>query len=230
MTQSTHNKRHLLFYNLRQHPRFQLIESSSGFLEGPEGAGGGVEGGVPPLGQVDLGQDAALAGHAGVDLVIGQDHGVDLDAVHLVGVVANDSGKLDLADLGKLLQGEAAGPASVLVPEPIAESKVVELLGHQAAEGWAHHGSGQRLFGDSGGPDVDVLDGGVVLSPSVDGLVVEGAVHVLPALEGLDAAELSPPVVARDAVLASALQVEGSQIEAEVFAGFLHRVKIILYK
>jgi hypothetical protein len=55
-------------------------------------------------------------------------------------------------------------------------------------------------------------------------------VHVLPALEGLDAAELSPPVVARDAVLASALQVEGSQIEAEVFAGFLYRVKIILYE
>ena len=44
-----------------------------------EGAGGGcVVGGVAPLGQVEAGQDAGLAGHSRVDLVVGQHHGVHL--------------------------------------------------------------------------------------------------------------------------------------------------------
>ena len=68
----------------RQHPLGQ-------FLERAEGSGGRVEGGVPPLREVNLGQDSALARNSRVDLVVGQDHGVDLNAVHLVSVITNDS-------------------------------------------------------------------------------------------------------------------------------------------
>ena len=183
-----------------------------------------MEGGVSPLGQVDLGQDAALARDPWVDLVVGKDHGVDLDALHLVGVITDDPRQLDLPDLRQLLEGEAAGPAAVLVPESVTEPQGAELLGHQAAEGWADHRAGQRLLGDSSRPDVDVLDGGVVLPVAVDGLIVEGSQHLLPALEGLEAAELSPPVVAGQAVLTTALHVEGSQIETELLAGLLEEV------
>ena len=59
-------------------------------------------GGVPPLGQVDLGQDAGLAGHPGVDLVVWQDHGVDLDVVDVVRAVAQHPRQLGLPDLGQL--------------------------------------------------------------------------------------------------------------------------------
>ena len=53
---------------------FRLFAES--VVEG--GGGGGVVGSVPPLGQVQAGQDAGLAGHSRVDLVVGQHHGVHL--------------------------------------------------------------------------------------------------------------------------------------------------------
>jgi len=48
--------------------------SSSAFEE----AGGGVEGRVSPLLEVNALEDTAFAGHARVDLVIGQHHGINL--------------------------------------------------------------------------------------------------------------------------------------------------------
>ena len=101
---------------------------------------------VPPLGEVNLGEDAVLAGHPGVDLVVWEDHGVHLDVVDFVGAVAEDPRQLGLPDLGQLLQGETAGPAAVLVPEPVAQPEVVELLADDAGEGWAHHGARQRAL------------------------------------------------------------------------------------
>ena len=67
---------------------------------------GGMEAGISPLGEVNASEDSTLARDAGVNLVIGQDHGVDLDRLHLVSVVANDPGELDLPDLVELLKGE----------------------------------------------------------------------------------------------------------------------------
>ncbi len=80
-----------------------------------------------------------------------------LHGVHLVSVVANDPGQLDLPDLVQLLHGEAAGPAAVLVPESVAEPEVVELLADQTGEGGADHGAGQGALGDAGGPQVNVV-------------------------------------------------------------------------
>jgi len=105
-----------------------------------EGAGGGcVVGGVAPLGQVEAGQDAGLAGHSRVDLVVGQHHGVHLNILKVVRVVAKDAGELDAPDLVELLESEAGRPAAVLVPEPVAVLEVVELLTDDAGEGGADH-------------------------------------------------------------------------------------------
>ncbi len=80
----------------------------------------GMEGGVFPLGQIDTRQYAWLAGHAWVDLVVGQDHGVHLHRLQLVRVVAEDAGQLGPTDFRQLFQGEAGRPAAVLVPETVA--------------------------------------------------------------------------------------------------------------
>ena len=65
---------------------FVDIDKSCSWLEFLEGSPGGsaeepwllVEAGVPPLGEVDALEHARLAGHAGVDVVVGQHHGVHL--------------------------------------------------------------------------------------------------------------------------------------------------------
>ena len=97
-----------------------------------------MEGGVPPLAEVQPGQHAGLAGHPGVDLVVWQYHRVHLtmimlgnrstllaaylNVLDLVGVVAEDAGQLHPPDLVQLLQGEGARPAAVLVPEPAVQT------------------------------------------------------------------------------------------------------------
>ena len=140
--------------------------------------------------------------------MIGQDHGVDLDAVHLISVITNDPGELDLPDFGQLLKGETAGPASILIPESISKPKVMELTGHEAAKGWADHGSRQGLLRDTSRPEVNVFNRGIVISVAIDGLVVEGSVKFIPVLEGPHAAELSPLVVGGHAMFTGTLQVE----------------------
>ncbi len=61
--------------------------------------------------------------------MVGQHHGEDLHALQVVGVVAEDAGELDLADLVQLLQGEGGGPPAVFVPEAVAVAEIVELEG-----------------------------------------------------------------------------------------------------
>ena len=65
----SHNKAPLLswFDSLERSPRGSAEEP--GLL---------VEAGVPPLGEVNALEHARLAGHAGVDVVVGQHHGVHL--------------------------------------------------------------------------------------------------------------------------------------------------------
>ena len=71
-----------------------------------EEARGGMEAGISPLGEVNASEDTTLAWDAGVDFVVGQDHGVNLDGFHLITIVTDDPGELDLPDLAQLLKGE----------------------------------------------------------------------------------------------------------------------------
>ena len=53
-------------------------------------------------------------------LGIAQHHDVDLGAVQVVAVVADDARQFDFADLVQLFRTEGARPAAVLVPEAVA--------------------------------------------------------------------------------------------------------------
>ena len=46
-----------------------------------------MESSIPPFAEIDSSEDSTLARNSGIDLVIRQDHGVDLHAVHIVTVV-----------------------------------------------------------------------------------------------------------------------------------------------
>ena len=65
-----------------------------------------METGISPLGEVNAPEDSTLARDTGIDLVIRQDHGVDLDRLHVITIVTNDPGELDLSDLIQLLKGK----------------------------------------------------------------------------------------------------------------------------
>ena len=203
---------------------FDLLSCLERSVWGRIGAGAGMVCSVPPLGEVEPGQDAALARDPRVDLVVRQDHGVDLDGLEVVAVVAENAGHLHLPDLAELLKGEARRPASILIPKAIARPEVGELLAEDASERRPHHGAGQGLLGHAGRPQVDVVGGLVVLLVAVDGLVAHDAAELVEVVDPLEAAELAPGVVGRHAVLTTALDVEGGQVEAVLLAGLLEQV------
>lgn len=128
-----------------------------------------MEGSVSPLAQVKSGQNAALAGNTWVDFMIRQDHGIDLNGVDVIAVVAEDTGHLDFADFAQLLERETAGPTAVFVPKTIAGSEVAKLFADNAGKSGAHHGSGQGLFGHTGRPQIDIVGRFVVLFVAFDG-------------------------------------------------------------
>ena len=181
-------------------------------------------GSVSPLGEVQSGQDTGLAGNPGVDLVVGQHHGVDLNVVQRVGIITENTGQLDLPDFGQLLQGEAGRPATVLVPEPIAQPEVVELFADDAGEGGTDHGAGERLLGHAGAPQVDVVRTGVVLLVSGHGLVAHDAQQLVEPIDLGESAPFSPGIVSGNTVLTTTLDVESSQIQTPGLARLLEQV------
>ena len=54
--------------------------------------------------------------------MIGQDHGIDLDGVDVIAVIAKDARHLDFTDFAQLFKRKTAGPASVFIPETITFS------------------------------------------------------------------------------------------------------------
>ena len=105
---------------------------------------------IDPFCEVYPGDDAAVARHPGVDLVVGQHEGAHLDGVESVRVVAEEPGHGVAPNFLELLQGEAAGPASVLIPEPVTLPHVVELAPDDAGEGGAQQGARGGVLGDAG--------------------------------------------------------------------------------
>ena len=124
--------------------------------------------------------------------MIGQDHGVHLDGVDVVAVVAQHAGHLDLANFSQLFEGEAAGPSAVFVPEPISATEQVELFAQNTGEGRTHHGAGQGLLGDAGGPQVDVVGRFVVFHVSMDRFVTHYAKELFESVDAFEAAEFPP--------------------------------------
>merc|ERR1719239_1013386 len=113
--------------------------------------------GVPPVGEVEGGQLPSTAGQPGVQLVVGEEHGPQLDGLHRVRVVADQSRQGGLSDCLQLLQGEAARPAGVLVPVPVSGPEVEELVANDAGEGGSDKSSSLWQFAQATGPKVYVL-------------------------------------------------------------------------
>ena len=66
--------------------------------------------------------------------MVGQDHGVDLDGLQLVRVVAEDARQFGATQLRQLLWRKGGRPARVLVPEAVADTQVVELTPNDAGK------------------------------------------------------------------------------------------------
>ena len=88
-----------------------------------EGGAGTV---VNPLGEIQPGNDSGVTGDPGVDLQVGQDEHPELEGLDTVRVVAEQPRHGEAPDLLQLLDGEAAGPTSVLIPEPGGHHSIVE--------------------------------------------------------------------------------------------------------
>ena len=167
-----------------------------------------MEGSVSPLAQVKSGQNAALARNTWVDFMIRQDHGIDLNGVDVIAVVAEDAGHLDFADFAQLLKRETAGPSAVFVPKAIAGPEVAKLFANNAGKSGAHHGSGQGFLSHTGRPQIDIVGRFVVLFVAFDGQVAHDAVQVVEGSNLLEATELAPSVVGRHTVFPTSLNVE----------------------
>merc|ERR1719250_97178 len=90
---------------------------------------------VLPLAEVQPGDLAGPAGHPGVDLLVRQNKCMDLDSLDVVCVVAEEPGHGHLPDLLQLLQGEAAGPPTILIEKPVPPPDIVPLPPYDAGEG-----------------------------------------------------------------------------------------------
>lgn len=89
--------------------------------------------------------------------MIGQHHGVQLDGLDEVRVVAEDAGDASLADLLELSGAEGRRLVAQFVPEAIAAPHVAELGGDDAGESGAQQTARQRSLRHAARPQVDVV-------------------------------------------------------------------------
>ena len=180
--------------------------------------------GISPFAQVNSGQDSTLTGDAGVNLVIRQDHGINLDGVNVVAVITKHARHFDFADFAQLLNGEAAGPASVLVPKAIAGSEVGELLADDAGEGRSDHGTRQWSLSHTSRPEINVVGRVVVLFVTFDSLIVHDAVELVEGTDTFEATKFSPLVVGRNSVFSSSLDIQWRQVQTPFLARLLEQM------
>ena len=160
-------------------------------------AGARSEGGawtvVNPLGEVKPGDHTGVAGDPRVYLEVRQDEDSELEGLDTVRVIAEQSRHREAPDLLQLLDSEAAGPASVLVPEPVSDPDVVELTANDAGEGRAQETSRHGVLSQAGTEELQVLRG--VVEPLVGGHrpVTHQAAQLLPPSDRLQSAELTEP-------------------------------------
>lgn len=97
-------------------------------------------------------------------------------------------------------------------------------MAHDASEGGSHHATWARAFRHTGRPQVDVIHAGVEVRVSLKSVISEHPSEVLPRVGTLEAAEFAPGVVRRNTVIATALDIQRSQIGTESRSVFLEEV------
>ena len=103
-------------------------------------------------------------------------------------------------------------------------TQILERFAHDAAENRTDHRAGQRSFGYTGRPQVNVVRRGVRFAIAAQRDVGESAAQVGPAASPRQAAEFAVGVVARHAVVAAALDVQRRQIGTPLVAALLKQM------
>lgn len=159
-----------------------------------------------------------------LQLMIGQNHRVDLNGIDQVGVVAHHARQFDFADFLQLLGRERRRLIGQFIPEAVASSQVAELRGDDASEDRSQHGAGQRLFRHAAAPQVNVermLEDALI---TAHGLVRHWSEEFVKVFGDVKAAELAELAEAGHAELTSALHVERHQVHAEAWAFLLEQM------
>ena len=107
-----------------------------------------------------------------------------LDIADPVRVVTEQPRHGVLPDLGQLLDGEAAGPASVLIPEPVPLPQVVELPPNDTGEGRPEESTGHRSLCYAGAEELQVLRGVVQPLEGCHRPVTDQTCHLVPGGDG----------------------------------------------
>lgn len=138
-----------------------------------------------------------------------------LDGLDLRQTLAKDVRQSDVTDLLELRWSKTRLEVAVFVPKPVPFSQVEELLGYDAGERGADDSPADGLLGETPREQVDVVDVVVERAEAVNGVGVHDALQVFPVLDGAQTARLPPGGVARKAVVAASLDVDGGEVHAE---------------
>lgn len=84
--------------------------------------------------------------------MIGKDHRIDLYRIDKIGIVTDQSGELCLSNLVQLLKSEGRWLVRQLVPKSVTATRMTELRGDQAGEGWPEHTTRKWSFGYAARP------------------------------------------------------------------------------
>ena len=93
--------------------------------------------------------------------------------------------------------------------------KPLELISHEALEGWTKKSTMDRNLRDSSDEEVDVVRVGVDQLQPLHNLLRDEVGKVVEAVGLLQAAHLTPRIVARQSVVPTSLDVQGDQVHPE---------------
>ena len=127
-------------------------------------------------------------------------------------------------EICKITDGEGAGLAAVLVPEAITETQILEGVAHDATKDGTDHWTLWGLFGNTGRPQIDIINGVVERGVLLQGVVSENTVEVVPVACALHTAHLTEGVVTGLTVFTTTLYVQWSQISTELSSNLREQV------
>ena len=102
--------------------------------------------------------------------------------------------------------------------------KPLELISHEALEGWTKKSTMDRNLRDSSDEEVDVVRVGVDQLQPLHDLLGDEVGKVVEAVGLLQAAHLTPRIVARQSVVPTSLDVQGDQVHPEAVVLGLEQV------
>ncbi len=159
---------------------------------------------------------------------LGREERKRLNLWRVLHVSAENLGQSDATDFGELLGCEGHRSLIGFIPESVAELEVSELSAHNALDSRSDQLVRLLVLGDHGREQVNILDESVQASVDLNSLDIDKLSHFLPGVDGRQAAELSYLGVRRQAVVATALNVNGNQVQVERLAHLVQGLEQVL--